>query len=260
MSQEDVIITFPKALAGFPGLKAFRLFEPAGSYPLKFLQSVDSPEVSFTCMDAATVKLDYEVPLQGEDAAALGLEKEEDALVLAMVVIPEGDPQRMTANLAGPLIINTRTRQGCQMHLDTRAFPLEFPVFVPKGDVEIRFPNGIIGFPELTAFQLLEPPDAYPLKFLQPTGRDDIHFVCIDVAAIRQDYQVSLSDEDARALAIEAPSDAMILALVVVPRDPRQMTANLAGPILINLKTRQGRQIVLATEKYPLKYPVFSDK
>jgi flagellar assembly factor FliW len=240
-------------------LREFRVFEPEGTYPLKFIQSVESPEISFACMDAATVKLDYEVPLPPEVAQVLALDKPEDALVLAIVVVPGEDPKRMTANLAGPLVINTRTHVACQVQLDTRAFPLEYPVFLAKDEGQIAFPGGLIGFPELVEFQLLEPSDAYPLKFLQPIERKDIHFVAIDVAAIKQDYQVPLSDEDARALAIEDASDALVLALVVIPEDPRHMTANLAGPILINLKTRQGRQVVLNTEQFPLKHPVIAD-
>jgi len=260
MNQEEFIINFPKALAGFPELKAFRIFEPEGTYPLKFLQSVEHPEVSFACMDAATVKLDYEVPLSPEDAEALDLEGLEETMVLVIVVVPDENPRRMTANLAGPLVVNSRTRMGRQVQLNTRIFPLEYPVFPVRPDGEIDFPGGLIGFPDLTTFQLMEPTDAYPLKFLQPMGREDMHFVCIDVAAIKMDYEVPLSEEDAQALAIPTPSDALVLALVVIPEDPRLMTANLAGPILINLKSRRGRQIVLNTEQYPLKYPVFADK
>ena len=260
MNQEPFIITFPKALTGLPGLTEFRIFEPEGSYPLKFIQSVASPGISLACLDAASVKLDYQVPLEGEDAQALDLNSPEEAMVLVTVVVPGANPQAMTANLAGPLVINTRTRMGRQIMLDTRTFPLDYPVFMPKAAEEVSFPAGLLGFPDLTSFRLLEPVDAYPMKFLQPVGRDDIHFVCIDIGAINMDYQVPLSEEDARALAIESPADALVLALVVIPADPRQMTANLAGPLLLNLKTRVGRQIVLNTEQFPLKYPVFPDK
>ncbi|HLO66117.1 MAG TPA: flagellar assembly protein FliW [Holophaga sp.] len=260
MNQEGLIVQFPKALPGFPDLREFRLFEPEGGYPLRFLQAVGSPDVSFTCMDAATVKLDYEVPLGDEDRDLLGIAAPEEALVLAIVVLPTGDPRRMTANLAGPIVINTRTRVGCQVQLDTRIFPLEYPVLLPPDQDILRFEGGLIGFPTLKRFQLLEPPDAYPLKFLHPVDREDIHFVAIDVAAIKPDYQVPLTDEEAQELAIEEPADALVLALVVIPPDPRHMTANLAGPILVNLKTRAGRQIVLNSEKYPLKFPVVGDK
>jgi flagellar assembly factor FliW len=260
MSNEDFIVTFPRGLAGFPGLLEFRIFAPEGKYPLKFLQSVQSPDLSFTCVDAATVDPEFEVPLSEEDAQVLALTSPGDALVLTLVVIPDGEAKRMTANMAGPLVINTRTRVGCQVLLDTRDHPLELPVFLPRGEGELRFPDGLLGFPQLKAFQLIEPPEAYPIKFLKPLAQTDISFVCVNVGAIKPDYTVPLSPEDAKALAIRAPEEALVLALVVIPEDPRRMTANLAGPILVNLKTREGRQVVLNTDQFPLQYPVFADR
>ena len=106
----------------------------------------------------------------------------------------------------------------------------------------------------------MEPEGGYPLKFLQALEQEDISFVCIDVAAIKPEYEVALGDEDAQALALEDPADALVLALVVIPADPRKMTANLAGPLVVNTKTLQGRQIVLNPDKFALKHPVFSDR
>lgn len=124
---EDVILSFPAGLVGFPELKAFRLFEPADGYPLKFLQSLESPEISFVCMDPAGLKPDYTVPLSEEDAQTLAIEEPVDALILTLVVIPE-DPRRMTTNLAGPLVVNTKSRVGRQIVLNAEVFPLQFPV------------------------------------------------------------------------------------------------------------------------------------
>lgn len=124
---EPLILTFPRGLLGFPLLKSFQLFEPADGYPLKFLQSLDSEEISFTCMDPAGIKEDYEVPLNEEEAEALALTSQADALILTLVVIPE-DPRRMTTNLAGPLVINTKTRTGFQVALNAEKYPLRFPI------------------------------------------------------------------------------------------------------------------------------------
>lgn len=259
MSQEETVLTFPAGLAGFETLRDFRLFEPTGGYPLRFLQSLDQPEISFVCMDAAAIKLDYEVPLKEEDAAFLAIESPEDALVLALVVVPE-DPRQMTANLAGPLVINKKSRKARQVMLDTRQFPLQHPVFGGQQDVVIAFPAGLIGFAHLRSFRLFEPAGGYPLKFLQSVEEPEISFTCIDVAAIKMDYEFTLNPEEAQALSLEKPEDALVLALVVIPEDPRQMTANLAGPLVINTQSRQGRQVVLNTEHFPLKYPIITDR
>ena len=125
---------------------------------------------------------------------------------------------------------------------------------------KIIFPSGLVGFPTLEAFHLMEPSGGYPLKFLQAVDQEEVSFVCIDIAAIKPDYEVPLGDEEAQALAIEDPSDALVLALVVIPEDVRMMTANLAGPLVINTKTLQGKQVILNPDRYPLKYRVFSEQ
>lgn len=258
MNQEEFLIDFPVALLGFPDLTRFRLFEPPGGYPLKFLQSVKDPSVSFVCMDAATVKMDYEVPLTPEEAECLALEAPEDALVLTLVVVPPEDARKMTANLAGPVVINTRTRLGRQIQLDANLYPLKFEVFASRVEDVVTFPAGLVGFPALKHFRLMEPEGGYPLKFLQAVDQEDISFVCIDVAAIKPEYEVPLGAEEAADLALEDPAHALVLALVVIPEDPRRMTANLAGPLVVNTKTLTGRQVILNPDTFALKYPVFS--
>ena len=260
MVQDDFIISFPEGLIGFREHTAFALLEPADGYPIKFLQSVVDPAVSLTCMDALCVKADYEVPLAPADAEALALENPEDAMVLVTVSVPGGDSQLTTADLAGPLVINLRTRTGRQVALDSKVFPLQYKVFVPREDTILQFPGGLIGFPALKAFRLFEPADGYPLKFLQSVDHEDISFTCIDVGAFKPDYTVPMGEADAQALAIEEPGDALILALVTVPKDPSRMTANLAGPLVVNIKTLQARQIVLNIDRFPLAYPLFPGK
>ena len=124
----------------------------------------------------------------------------------------------------------------------------------------LNFPNGLIGLPELTRLRLFEPLDAYPLKFLQCEDKPEVSFVAIDVAGLRPDYKVPLSDEEAEALAIEKESDALILTLVIIPpEDPRRMTTNLAGPLVINSKRLIGRQIALFGEGYPLQHSILGE-
>lgn len=259
MAEDPILLTFPEGLQGFPEHRTFRLFEPQGGYPLKFLQAVEAPELSFVCMDAAAVKMDYEVPLPEEDAQSLELTVPDDAMILVLLVVPE-DPRLMTANLAGPLVVNARTRAGRQIHLDPASYPLQYPVFGARQEVLIQFPQGLIGFPGLHTFRLYEPQGSYPLKFLQAVEDEDLSFTAIDVAAIQPELNIPLQPEEAQALALEDPKDALILALVVIPEDPRQMTANLAGPLVINVRTLRGRQLALPTEQFPLQFPVLGDR
>ena len=128
-SEDGTLLTFPKGLVGFSTLTTFRLLEPQDGYPFKFLQSVESPEVSFICVDPGSIKEDYEIPLVEDVAEALHLESPKDALVLTLVVIPE-DARQMTTNLAGPLVISVKSRVGYQIVLDASKYPLRFPIIV----------------------------------------------------------------------------------------------------------------------------------
>jgi flagellar assembly factor FliW len=136
------------------------------------------------------------------------------------------------------------------------ALPSESATAASDGAVLITFPKGLLGFPEVTTFQLYEPTDGYPLKFLQSTERPEVSFICLDPASVKPDYEVPLTPEESEALRLEAPEDALILTLVVVPDDPRLMTTNLAGPLVINVKRRVGYQIILSSEKFPLRFPI----
>lgn len=259
MSQEDIILNFPAGLAGFPELTRFHLLQPETANPLKFLQAVDRPEISFTCMDAWAVKSDYAVSLGDEDAKVLALEEESDALVLILVVVPE-DPRKATGNLAGPLVVNICTRVGRQVMLDVMTHPLEHPVFTSMEEVVFTFPLGLVGFPECKQFRLIEPKDSYPLKFLHSEDQPDISFTCVDIGPLVPSYVVPLSEEDSAFLALEQPEDCLVLAMVAVPpKEPRKMTANLAGPLVLNIKTRQGRQVVLSTDQFPLRHRIIPE-
>jgi flagellar assembly factor FliW len=252
---EEVNIHFPKGLIGIPEAKDFHFFEPDDAYPLKFLQSAQDPLLSFVAMDVAAIKMDYSAPLGPEEAEILRLEAPEDALVMAFVLIPENQTaNEMVANLAGPIIINRHTKLGVQLALDQDEYPLRHPIF----EASVHFPAGIVGFKELKRFRLLEPAGAYPFKFLQAIGYEEYSFVCIDVGAIKPDYELPLSPEDAEFLAAEAQDDVMILAIVVIPEEPRQMTANLAGPLVINKSSLKARQLVLDSDKYPLRYQILN--
>jgi flagellar assembly factor FliW len=126
----------------------------------------------------------------------------------------------------------------------------------PLEPVVLTFPKGLVGFPQLHKFHLFEPQDGYPFKFLQSAENPETSFICIDPVCVKKDYEVPLSMEEAEALALLAPADALILTLVVIQDEPKQMTTNLAGPLVINIQSRTGYQLVLNSDQFPLRFPI----
>jgi len=44
---------------------------------------------------------------------------------------------------------------------------------------------------------------------------------------------------------------------VTVPEDPREISANLQGPILINTENSLAKQLVLVNSEYRVQHPLF---
>jgi len=138
------------------------------------------------------------------------------------------------------------------MRIETTRFgPLE----VAAEDV-IEFPRGLFGFEEVDHFVLVERPEGSILKWLQAVGRPDLAFVVLDPSVFPGDYQFELSGEDRAALGCTRQNELMVWVIVGIPEDPREMTANLKGPILINPGRRLGRQILLEGDGHSPRYRI----
>jgi flagellar assembly factor FliW len=116
----------------------------------------------------------------------------------------------------------------------------------------------LLGFPEWTSYVILDHDTDAPFKWLHCTEEASLAFVVIDPALFNQNYQVTISPE-ARFEVEGNETDELSLAVILtIPSDdPSAMTANLRGPLLMNLRTRRCKQLVLS-EDYPTRYPVFS--
>jgi flagellar assembly factor FliW len=127
-----------------------------------------------------------------------------------------------------------------------------------KSDQIITLTPGLPGFSELSRYLLIEA--HYPPPFLgfQCLDRPDLAFVVMDPVHIIADYQIAPLNGIMQELGAESFQDLKVLALLTIPPErPREMTANLMAPLVINLKNRRGRQFVVDHPKYSLKHRVF---
>lgn len=114
---EDRVITFSKGLLGFSGSKKYCLLEPAEDACFFWLQALDDPSLAFVVTDPSQFFDDYSVPIRPEQMSELSLQTLDDAQVF--VIVNKVD-QSLTANLQGPLVINTMTKTGEQFVLSER--------------------------------------------------------------------------------------------------------------------------------------------
>lgn len=129
------------------------------------------------------------------------------------------------------------------------------PIVIPA---RLHLPAGLVGFPEHRQAELFHLPDQLPFRWLRVTGPQLLHFVVLDPTGIIPDYAPELFDEDAAAIGLDSPEDALILNIVTVGRaEPVTATVNLVGPLIINRRTGVGRQVVLSNHNhYSPRHPI----
>ena len=120
------------------------------------------------------------------------------------------------------------------------------------------FPEGVLAFEHARQFVFLCKPETAPFIFMRALEPAYLGFVCIDPFLICPDYQPRISDADAAFLELNTPDEALLLSVVNPAPDVRQTTANLQGPMVINLRTGRGRQILCENQNYPVRYAIWN--
>lgn len=142
------------------------------------------------------------------------------------------------------------------MKIDTARFG---EIVVNKNKL-INLPNGILGFPELKRYVLLENDKDLPFGWLQAVDDKDIAFVVMDPLTFKPDYRLSIKENEIADLDLKDESDLCVLVIITIPeRDSQKITANLQGPLVINLANRRGKQLVLSDSGYTYNYPIFQE-
>ncbi len=112
---------------------------------------------------------------------------------------------------------------------------------VPEERV-IIFPQGLLGFPELKRYILMDYKDT-DVKWLQAVDDPDVAFIVINPFLLDPGYRLEVSEEVKEFIGL---GDAEALAVLVILRiDDARLKANLQGPIVINSMNRRGVQLVL---------------
>ena len=124
----------------------------------------------------------------------------------------------------------------------------------------IKFPGGIVGFPELTDFALMhdsEKTDGKGLSFLVSLHEPDFSMPVVDPLMVKNDYDPLVEDDLLIPLGEFSTDDMLVLVTVTVPHEIENMTVNLMAPIIINADSKKAAQVILNDSSYPVKFPIY---
>lgn len=118
----------------------------------------------------------------------------------------------------------------------------------------INFPNGLLGFANFKRFALLQPDEDAVFFWLQSVETAELAFVVTDPSLWIQDYEATIRREQMEELGLERLDDAQVFA--IVNRYDRAITANLQGPIVVNVSNQHAMQLVLADKRWTTRHEI----
>ena len=130
------------------------------------------------------------------------------------------------------------------------------------GDIEvdetrfIRFPKGVLGFPSQCEYALIQTGEESGFYWLQAVGRPELAFVVCDPRMFIPDYAVPVKLEELSQIGLTDPSAAQVFT--IVNKVDHMLTGNLQGPLVVNVETREGKQLVLSDRRFSTRHPLMN--
>jgi len=134
---EEEVIEFPAGLPGFEQEHRFLLIETTESVPLKFLQSVSTPSLSFVCAPLDLISPSYDRALPRPDREILALPDAAGVGVLDwLAILCFAKPDDPTANLLGPVVIRRDAGLGVQSIREDARYSARHPLYAAASGQE----------------------------------------------------------------------------------------------------------------------------
>jgi flagellar assembly factor FliW len=136
---------------------------------------------------------------------------------------------------------------------------LDLPRFGPCTFTEsevLTFPWGLPGFGNLRRFLALNLDDQEHFVWLQSLDDLKVALPTSNPFEIFPDYQPKLPEYAVSSLDLQKPDEFVFLGVIVIAPGAVDLTMNLLAPVIVNLRTRTGRQITLESSGYSVRTPI----
>lgn len=127
---DDVVIRMTKPVLGFEQYRTYVIVETDDFEPFKWLQSVEDADLAFVIVNPSLFFPDYTIEVNPKEIEELEVAGVDDIVTYSIVTIPS-EYTRMTANLQGPILINSRTRLAKQLVLVNSRHGIKHRLFSP---------------------------------------------------------------------------------------------------------------------------------
>lgn len=143
------------------------------------------------------------------------------------------------------------------MDIDT----LRFGKIKVEEEKIITFPRGILGFARNKRYILFPHSEGSPFFWLQSLEDGELAFVVMNPRLVKKDYSIDVDENVMKELDVKKEDSLEVVCIVTIPRnDPKGMTINLLGPIIINSQNRNAVQIICDKQSYSHRHPLITSQ
>jgi flagellar assembly factor FliW len=115
---------------------------------------------------------------------------------------------------------------------------------IPDEEI-LYFPQGLIGFESCTHYAIVGRREGKPVWWLQSLELPEAAFILTDPRDVEPTYRPEVPQSELEEIELTSLAEAELHVMLVVRREPKEITANLLGPLVINARKRLGKQVVL---------------
>ena len=120
----------------------------------------------------------------------------------------------------------------------------------------LDFRDGLLGFSLCKRWLLIEGKKP-GTSWLQSADHGGLAFMLIDPFLAFDGYTAHLGPSEIEQLDARDPAQIAVFAIVTLPStDTPELTANLRGPVVINVRARRGAQIVASEGTWSVRQPL----
>ncbi|MFG6366064.1 flagellar assembly protein FliW [Schaedlerella sp.] len=121
----------------------------------------------------------------------------------------------------------------------------------------IHIVNGLIGFEAYTEYLPIPfHEDNDSLISLQCLEDETLSFILMNPFGLLNDYTPSLSGQDMKELDAETAEDLSYYVICVMRDSVAESTVNLKAPLVVNVRSRQARQVILDQSEYTFRHVI----
>jgi flagellar assembly factor FliW len=117
-----------------------------------------------------------------------------------------------------------------------------------------EFANGIPGFEENLRFIIVQPDPEMQFCYIQSVEESKLAFLVCNPFLFYEDYDFQLSETNLQELTIEEEADVAVWSVVTVDKSNNKISLNLLAPIVVNIRSKRGKQIILHDSNYQVKH------